>query len=361
MRRIYNFASGPATLPLPVLQKVQKEFLDYNGTGMSVVEISHRSDTFKKIIDSTEAILRDLMKIPDNYRVLFLQGGASSQFAMVPLNLFGKKAVADYINTGRWSQKAISEANRYGTVNVVASSETDDFRSIPSIRREIFTADAAYVHITMNNTVYGTRFTEIPDTSDVPIVADMSSYILSESFDVSRFGLIYAGAQKNIGLSGLTVVVVREDLTDRCLEVTPTMFRYRTHIESKSLFNTPPCFAVYFAGLLLEWIKDQGGIPALEEKNKQKASMLYDYLDNSKIFTGRALKKDRSLTNITFCLPTEDMTSLFMREAEAEGLVELNGHRSAGGLRASLYNAMPLEGVKQLVEFMNRFEMSHRY
>ena len=358
MKRIYNFSPGPATLPESVLRKAQAEFLDYGGTGLSVTEISHRSDTFRRIVENAEGNMREVMGIPDAYRVLFLQGGASLQFAMVPLNLFGRSRVADYVDTGRWSQKAILEARRYGKVNIVASSEEQDYRSIPVVRTDRLSPDAAYVHITMNNTIHGTRYSELPNTT-APLVTDMSSCILSERWDVSKFGLIYAGAQKNMGLAGLTVVIIRDDLTHYCLDTTPTMLRYSTHVESCSLFNTPPCFAVYFAGLMFEWIKDRGGISAMEDRNREKASRLYDFLDTSRLYAGIAAKHNRSMMNITFRLPSDDLTDRFVREAESQGLTALKGHRSIGGVRASLYNAMPLEGVQRLIEFMDFFEKTH--
>ncbi len=355
MKRIYNFGPGPATLPECVLRKAQAEFVDYGDTGMSVIEISHRSDIFRRIVENAERSLRELMRIPNNYRVLFLQGGASLQFAMVPLNLFGMNRVADYIDTGIWSQKAVLEAKRYGKVSIVASSEDQDYRSIPVVRSGGLSSDAAYLHITMNNTIHGTRYSELP-TTPAPLVTDMSSCILSEGWDVSKFGLIYAGAQKNMGVAGLTVVIVRDDLTQYCLDTTPTILRYRTHVESHSLFNTPPCFAVYIAGLVFEWIKDQGGITAIETRNHEKASWLYDFLDSSEFYAGTAAKHDRSLMNVTFRLPSDDLTDRFLKEAESQGLAALKGHRSIGGVRASLYNAMPPEGVRHLVDFMEIFE-----
>ena len=355
MKRIYNFGPGPATLPECVLRKAQAEFVDYGDTGMSVIEISHRSDIFRRIVENAERSLRELMRIPNNYRVLFLQGGASLQFAMVPLNLFGMNRVADYIDTGIWSQKAVLEAKRYGKVNIVASSEDQDYRSIPVVRSGGLSSDAAYLHITMNNTIHGTRYSELP-TTPAPLVTDMSSCILSEGWDVSKFGLIYAGAQKNMGVAGLTVVIVRDDLTQYCLDTTPTILRYRTHVESHSLFNTPPCFAVYIAGLVFEWIKDQGGITAIEARNREKASWLYDFLDSSEYYAGTAAKHDRSLMNVTFRLPSDDLTDQFVKEAESQGMATLKGHRSIGGVRASLYNAMPPEGVRHLIDFMEIFE-----
>ena len=356
MRKTVNFAAGPAVLPEQVLKKVQEEFFDYRGSGMSVTEISHRSHLFEEIIETAEQRLRKLMRIPEDYAVLFLQGGASSQFAMVPLNLYRSGKKADYVETGTWSQKAIAEAERYGTVNVVASSEKEGFAGIPDIDKQRCDADADYFHITMNNTIFGTRFTEIPDTGHVPLVADVSSCILSEVIEVARFGLLYAGAQKNIGPAGLTVVILKKSLIGSCLASTPTMLNYSTHETKKSLFNTPPCFAIYMAGLVFEWVQGQGGVEGIETRNREKAGLLYTFLDDSHLFHGLADVRDRSLTNCTFSLPSENMTRAFLALAETEGLYGLKGHRSVGGLRASLYNAMPIEGVERLVDAMHGFE-----
>jgi phosphoserine aminotransferase len=343
-------------LPEPVLRKAAAEMLDFGGSGMSVTEMSHRSSAFLGIIEGAEALLRELMGVPDNYAVLFLQGGASTQFAMVPLNLLRRSRKADYVNTGAWSKKAIAEAKRYGTVNVVASSEDKTFTYIPKLDRGMFDPQADYVHITTNNTIYGTRYTTIPDTGDVPLVADMSSNILSEACDVSRFGLVYAGAQKNVAPAGVTVVVIRKDLIGGAMDITPTMLRYETHSENGSLFNTPPCFAVYMAKLVFEWLKELGGVPAIEQMNKEKANMLYDFLDSSSLFKGTVVKEDRSIMNVPFVLPSEDLNNAFIAGAAKEGLVTLKGHRSVGGMRASIYNAMPKAGVQKLVDFMKRFE-----
>jgi phosphoserine aminotransferase len=296
------------------------------------------------------------MGIPENYHVLFLQGGASTQFAMVPLNLLSGSKKADYVETGSWAKKAIEEARKYGKVNVAASSKDRNFSYIPRVAKSALSADADYVHITTNNTIYGTRFSELPDTGDVPLVADMSSNILSETYDVSRFGLIYAGAQKNLGPAGLTVVILRKDLVGKAMSATPTMLDYKIHADNNSLYNTPPCWCVYIAGLVFEWVKRQGGVPAMERLNREKASLLYGFIDGSKLFKGTAERKDRSLMNLTFVLPTEDLNGKFVKEAAERGLVQLKGHRSVGGMRASLYNAMPVEGVKRLVEFMKKFE-----
>ncbi|MBA7477417.1 Phosphoserine aminotransferase [subsurface metagenome] len=356
MRKAVNFGAGPAVLPESVLKTAQAEFFDYRGSGMSVVEISHRSRLFEEIIERTERSLRQLMRIPGDYAILFLQGGASSQFAMVPLNLYSDRKTADYVETGTWSQKAIAEAGRYGNVNVVASSEGEGFARIPDINRQRCDADADYFHVTMNNTIFGTRFTAIPDTGPVPLVADVSSCILSEEIELARFGLLYAGAQKNIGPAGLTVVILKKSLIGNCLASTPTMLNYATHEGKNSLFNTPPCFAIYMAGLVFEWVYNQGGVEAMEARNREKAGLLYAFIDDSNLFQGLANVRDRSLTNCTFSLPGENMTRAFLALAETEGLFGLKGHRSVGGLRASLYNAMPIAGVEKLVDAMHRFE-----
>jgi phosphoserine aminotransferase len=356
MARVYNFSAGPSMLPEPVLKKAAEEMLDYKGSGQSVMEMSHRSPEYEGIIKGAEASLRTVMGIPDNYAVLFLQGGASSQFAMVPLNLLNKSKKADFINTGTWSKKAISEAKRYGTANVVATSEDKNFSYIPKLDGLKFSPDADYVHITTNNTIEGTKFSALPNTGAVPLVADMSSNILSERMDVTRFGLIYAGAQKNIGPAGLTVVIVRKDLIGNAQPITPVMFNYKTHVDEASMYNTPPCYAIYIAKLVFEWMLENGGAAAMETVNKQKAAMLYDYLDNSKLFKSPVVKEDRSLMNIPFVSPSEDIDKKFLKAVGAAGFVNLKGHRSVGGMRASIYNAMPVDGVKKLVEFMKRFE-----
>jgi phosphoserine aminotransferase len=360
MERVYNFSAGPSVLPLPVLEKAQKELINTNGTGMSVMEMSHRSKMYLDIITEAEKLLRELMDIPDNYKVLFLQGGASTQFAMVPLNLFSNSRKADFINTGMWSKRAIAEAKRYGTVNVLASSEDTVFNYIPELDEQKFSKDADYFHITINNTIYGTRWTKLPDTGEVPLVTDMSSSILSQVYDVSKFGLIYAGAQKNIGPAGLTVVIIREDLIGKAMDNTPTMLNYKTHADNDSMYNTPPTFAIYMAMLVFQWLKDLGGVPEIEKRNLEKAALLYDFLDNSSLFKGTVVPKDRSLMNIPFLLPTEELNQKFIQEAKAAGLVNLAGHRSVGGMRASIYNPMPLEGVKALVEFMKQFELENK-
>lgn len=360
MKRVYNFSAGPAVMPLPVLERVQKELLNCNESGMSVMEMSHRSKDFLDIIQEATELITELMEIPPNYKVLFLQGGASTQFAMVPLNLFTKNRKADYVNTGAWSKKAIAEAKRYGTVNVVASSEDANFNYIPQLDKTKFSGDADYFHITTNNTIYGTRYLELPDTGSVPLVADMSSNILSQVYDISKFGLIYAGAQKNIGPAGLTLVIIREDLIGEAMEATPTMLKYKTHAGNDSLYNTPPTFAIYVAKLVFEWLKEQGGVLAMEKINIEKAGILYDFLDNSKLFKGTTVPEYRSLMNVTFTLPTQELNAHFIKEATAQGFVNLKGHRSVGGMRASIYNPMPIEGIKALVDFMKKFELENK-
>ncbi len=359
MRTVYNFSPGPATLPEEVLNKAKNQLLDYKGSGMSVMEISHRSDLFGEIIRDAESLLREIMNIPSTYSVLFLQGGASTQFAMIPLNLFRKSKKADYVNTGNWSNRAIAEASRYGTVRIVASSEDDKFTRIPELNSSQFDPEADYFHITTNNTIYGTRFSSIPDTGHVPLVADMSSNILSEVYDIGMFGLIYAGAQKNIAPAGLTIVIVRNNLIGNALDITPTMLDYKIHAEKRSLYNTPPCWNIYMAKLMFEWVREQGGVQALEAVNRKKAGLIYDFLDSSGLFRPTAEKRDRSLMNITFVLPSEELNAQCVREAEQNGLLNLKGHRSVGGLRASVFNAMPFEGVEKLVSFLEKFESSN--
>jgi phosphoserine aminotransferase len=327
---------------------------------MSVMEMSHRSKAYQEIIDQAEAVLREIMNIPDNYKVLFLQGGASSQFAMIPLNLFRNSKKADYVNTGAWSKKAIAEAKRYGSVNIIASSEDTTFNYIPELDSTKFTSDADYFYITSNNTIYGTRYTTLPDTGNVPLIADMSSNILSEVYDVSKFGMIFAGAQKNMGPAGVTAVIIREDLIGQAMDITPTMFNYKTHVDSGSMFNTPPTYSIYIAKMVFEWVKNQGGVSAMEEINKEKAALLYDYLDQSSLFKGTVVAKDRSLMNIPFISTSTELDAKFIQEASKKGFVNLKGHRSVGGMRASIYNAMPIEGVQKLVEIMKAFEMENR-
>ncbi|MCP4648492.1 MAG: 3-phosphoserine/phosphohydroxythreonine transaminase [PVC group bacterium] len=356
MTEIYNFSAGPAVLPKEVLQKAADELLNYNGSGMSVMEMSHRSADFKNIIDSAESNLRQIMGIPENYKVLFLQGGASLQFAMIPLNLMNKNKKADYVHTGQWSKKAIAEAKKFGDVNIVASSEGDNYTNIPKLDPAIFSEDADYFYIVSNNTIYGTTYNDLPDTGNVPLVADMSSNILSEPIDVSKFGVIFAGAQKNIGPAGVTIVIIREDLVGNAVDNIPTMLNYKTHADAGSMFNTPPCYSIYMAGLVFAWIKQKGGLAQVKKINEVKANMLYDYLDNSKLFSSPVQKENRSLMNIPFVTGNEEIDAKFIKEASARGLKTLKGHRTVGGMRASIYNAMPIEGVKALVEFMKEFE-----
>lgn len=358
MARVYNFSAGPATLPEEVLKKAANEMLDYKGTGLSVMEMSHRSKEFTQIIENAEANLRELMGIPDNYSVLFLQGGASLQFAMVPLNLMVNKK-ADYVHTGQWSKKAIAEARKFGEVNVVASSEEDNFTYIPKLDPTKFSKDADYFYIVTNNTIYGTVYKELPQTGNVPIVADMSSNILSEPIDVTKFGVIFAGAQKNIGPAGVTIVIIRNDLIGKAANTVPTMLNYKTHAENKSLFNTPPCYSIYIAGLVFEWIKKVGGLKVMQKVNQDKAKMLYDYIDTSELFSSPVQKESRSIMNVPFVTGNAELDAKFIKEAAERGLKTLKGHRTVGGMRASIYNAMPFEGVKNLVNFMEEFEKNN--
>ena len=357
MNRVYNFSAGPSMLPESVLRRAADEMLDYHGCGQSVMEMSHRSKVYQSIIDSAESLLREVMGIPDNYKVLFLQGGASSQFAMVPMNLMTKSGKADFVLTGQWATKAYQEASRYGQANVVASSKDKTFSYIPELDPAAFTKDADYFHICLNNTIYGTRFTKLPETGDVPLVVDISSCILSEPIDVSRFALLYAGAQKNMAPAGLTVVIIREDMIGEPMDITPTMFKYSTHADNGSMYNTPPCYNIYMAGLVLEWIRDEiGGLEKMKEINEKKAGMLYSFLDNSKMFRGTVVPKDRSLMNVPFVTGSDELDAKFVKAATEAGFVNLKGHRSVGGMRASIYNAMPVEGVEKLVAFMANFE-----
>lgn len=360
MSRVYNFSAGPSMLPVPVLEKAAAQMLDYEGSGQSVMEMSHRSKVYGSIIESAEALLREVMNIPDNYKVLFLQGGASSQFAMVPMNLMTKSGKADYVITGQWAKKAYKEAARYGNANVVASSEDKTFSYIPKLDPETFTKDADYFHICMNNTIYGTAYHELPQTGDVPLVADISSYILSQPIDVSKFGVLYAGAQKNMAPAGVTIVIIRDDLIGNAMDITPTMFNYKTHADNGSMFNTPPCYTIYIAKLVLEWVKNEiGGLEAMKERNEKKAKLLYDFLDNSKLFKGTVVPEDRSLMNVPYVTGNADLDAQFVKEASARGFENIKGHRSVGGMRASIYNAMPYEGVDALVKFMAEFEKAN--
>lgn len=360
MARVFNFSAGPAVLPEEVLREAAEEMLDYNGTGMSVMEMSHRSKAFEEILANAEQTLRELMNIPDNYKVLFLQGGGSQQFAMVPMNLM-KNRVADYINTGQWSKKAIAEGKIYGKINVIASSEDKTFSYIPDVKNLKISEDADYVYMCHNNTIYGTKFNELPDTGDKVLVADMSSDILSEPVDVSKYGLIFAGAQKNIGPAGVVVVIIREDLiTDEVLPGTPTMLKYKIHADNNSLYNTPPAYGIYICGKVFKWVQKLGGLEAMKKRNEEKAAILYDYLDSSKLFKGTVVKKDRSLMNVPFVTGSDELDAKFVKEAKAAGFDNLKGHRTVGGMRASIYNAMPIEGVKALVEFMKKFEEANK-
>jgi len=360
MARVFNFSAGPSVLPEDALKTAAAEMLDYGNTGTSVMEMSHRSNAFIAIAKDAESLLRELMEIPANYKVLFLQGGASTQFAMVPLNLMSRNPAkkADYVNTGTWSKKAISEAKKYGSVRVVATSEDKNFTYIPALSKDMFDPEASYAHITTNNTIFGTRYRELPDTGSVPLAADMSSNILSEHCDVSKFGLIYAGAQKNIGPAGVTVVIIREDLLGHELDITPTMLGYKVHAENESMYNTPPCYPLYISKLVFEWLKKLGGVKAMQKINEEKADLLYNYLDESKLFTGTVEKKYRSLMNVPFVTRNHDenIEGAFIKQATAAGFINLKGHRSVGGMRASIYNAMPVDGVKKLVAFMKEFE-----
>lgn len=356
MARVYNFSAGPAVLPEEVLKEAAAEMLDYQGSGQSVMEMSHRSKVYDKIIKEAEADLREIMNIPDNYKVLFLQGGASTQFAMIPMNLMTKNGKADFVITGQWAKKAYEEAARYGDAKAVASSKDKTFSYIPKVTKDDFRPDADYVHICLNNTIYGTKWNNIPDTGDVPLVADISSNILSEPIDVSKFALLFAGAQKNVSCAGVTIVIIREDLIGNAMDITPTMLNYKTHADADSLYNTPPCYAIYIAGLTFKWIKKMGGLEAMKELNEKKAKLLYDFLDSSKLFKGTVVPEDRSLMNVPFVTGDEELDAKFVKESTAAGFVNLKGHRSVGGMRASIYNAMPYEGVAALVEFMKKFE-----
>ncbi|MBR1693499.1 MAG: 3-phosphoserine/phosphohydroxythreonine transaminase [Lachnospiraceae bacterium] len=356
MSRVYNFSAGPAVLPEEVLKEAADEMLDYKGTGMSVMEMSHRSKAYDNIIKEAEADLRELMNIPDNYKVLFLQGGASQQFAMIPMNLM-KNRVADYIVTGQWAKKAYQEAGIYGKANKIASSEDETFSYIPDCSDLPISEDADYVYICENNTIYGTKFHTLPNTKGKPLVADVSSCFLSEPVDVTKYGVIYGGVQKNIGPAGVVIVIIREDLiTEDVLEGTPTMLKYKIHADNASLYNTPPAYGIYICGKVFKWLKSRGGLAAMKEYNEKKAAILYNFLDESKLFKGTVRKEDRSLMNVPFVTGDADLDAKFVKEATEAGFVNLKGHRTVGGMRASIYNAMPIEGVEKLVEFMRDFE-----
>ena len=356
MSRVYNFSAGPAVLPEEVLKEAAAEMLDYKGCGMSVMEMSHRSQVFDDIIKEAEQDLRDLMHIPDNYKVLFLQGGASQQFAMIPMNLM-KNKVADYIVTGQWAKKAYQEAQKYGKVNKIATSEDKTFSYIPDCSDLPVSPDADYVYICENNTIYGTKFKTLPNTKGKTLVADVSSCFLSEPVDVTKYGIIYGGVQKNIGPAGMVISIIREDLiTDEVLEGTPTMLKFKTHADAGSLYNTPNCYCIYMCGKVFKWLKKMGGLEVMKERNEKKAKLLYDYLDSSKLFKGTVEKDSRSLMNVPFVTGDKDLDVKFVKEAKEAGLENLKGHRTVGGMRASIYNAMPYEGVEALVAFMKKFE-----
>jgi phosphoserine aminotransferase len=353
--KVYNFSPGPAMLPTEVMERAREEFLDYAGTGMSVVELSHRSKEYEAVVEQTDALLREVMGIPDNYKVIFVQGGATMQFSAVPMNL-RQKGKADYVDSGNFAHLALEEARKLVEVHIAASSREDKYVHVPELDPRGFDPEADYFHFTTNNTIYGTCFTSLPDTGNVPLVTDMSSNILSQPYDVTKFGLIYAGAQKNLASAGMAVVILREDLLERCSDQLPVLIDYRTYVKSQSLYNTPPSFTIYLAKLTLEWIKRLGGVPAMYARNQEKARLLYDFLDRSQAFRPLADKASRSLMNVTFTLPGEELNDRFVKEAAKSGLTNLKGHRVAGGMRASIYNAMPLEGVQVLVEFMSDFE-----
>ncbi len=356
MKRVYNFSAGPAVLPEEVLQEAASEMLDYRGTGMGVMEMSHRSKAYQAIIDEAEQDLRDLMNIPDNYKVLFLQGGASQQFAMIPMNLM-KNGVADYIITGQWAKKAYEEAKKYGKANAVASSADKTFSYIPDCSDLPISEDADYVYICENNTIYGTKFWQLPDTKGKILVSEVSSCFVSEPVDVTKYGIIYGGVQKNIGPAGVVIVIIREDLIpEEPMEGTPTMLQYKIHADNGSMYNTPPAYGIYICGKVFKWLKKMGGLEAMKAHNEKKAAILYDFLDRSKMFTGTVVKKDRSLMNVPFVTGNPDLDAKFLKEAADAGFVNLKGHRIVGGMRASIYNAMPIEGVEKLVAFMEKFE-----
>lgn len=357
--RAFNFSAGPSMLPIDVIKKVASELDNYEGCGESVMEMSHRSAEFKKILADAEQNLRDIMKIPDNYKVLFMQGGATLQFSAIPLNLGVGSKKADYIITGSWSKKALKEASKYLDAKAVASSEESVFSYIPKVAKNDFRSDADYVHITYNNTIYGTHYVDEPDTGDIPLVADMSSCILSEAVDVSKFALIYAGAQKNIGPAGTTIVIIREDFLGKAAADVPTYLDYKIHADNDSAYNTPPCFAIYVAGEVFKHIKKLGGVSEVERINKEKAAKLYDYIDNSKLYKCPTVKEDRSLMNVVFVTGDEVLDKEFVAEAKKQNLHNLGGHRSIGGMRASIYNAMPEEGIDKLIAFMKEFEKAH--
>lgn len=360
MSRVYNFSAGPAVLPEEVLREAAEEMTDYRGTGMSVMEMSHRSKPFQEILETAEADIRELMGIPDNYKVLFLQGGASTQFAMIPMNLM-KNGVADYIVTGQFAKKACKEAQKYGKIHVVASSEDKTFSYIPDCSDLPISENADYVYICENNTIYGTKFHSLPDTKGKILVSDVSSCFLSEPMDIEAYGMVYAGVQKNVGPAGVQIVIIREDLiSDEVLPGTPTMMKFKTHADNDSLYNTPPCYGIYICGKVFKWLKAMGGLEEMKRRNEEKAKILYDFLDESALFKGTVRKEDRSLMNVPFVTGDAELDALFVAEAKKAGFENLKGHRTVGGMRASIYNAMPKEGVEALVAFMRKFEEEHK-
>lgn len=359
MSRVFNFSAGPSMLPESVLNRAAAEMLDYHGSGQSVMEMSHRSKVFEEIMAQTEALFRSVLGVPDNYKILFLQGGASTQFAAIPLNLLNGSGKADYMLTGQFSTKAYKEAQKYGEVRAVASSKDATFSYIPEVTKDDFDPEADYAYICLNNTIYGTKFPYIPDTGDVPLIADVSSCFLSEPLDVSKFGIIYGGAQKNVAPAGLTIVIIREDLIGKARDITPAMLDYKNMADNDSMYNTPPCWSIYMCKLVLEWIEKLGGLEEMKKRNEAKAKILYDFLDSSKMFSNPVRPCDRSLMNVTFVTESEELNKKFVAEAAQAGFVNLKGHRSVGGMRASIYNAMPVEGVEQLVEFMKEFEKNN--
>ena len=360
MDRVYNFAAGPSTMPEAALETAAREMLNYKGSGMSVMEMSHRSKAYQDIFDQTEAILRELMHIPESYSVLFLQGGATGQFAAIPMNLLSEGGSADYIDSGNFAHGAMVEAKKYGNIRCAASSREENYIRIPNLEPSIFDPRADYVYITTNNTIFGTRYAELPETGSVPLVADMSSNILSEVFDINRFGVAYAGAQKNVGPAGLTIVIVRKDLLGRAQSICPKVLDWTVMTDKGSMLNTPPTYAIYMAGLCMQWLKEQGGVEGIEKVNIEKASLLYDVLDDSCFYRAPVEKKYRSRMNVTFTTPSPELDAAFVKAASSEGLVSLKGHRLVGGIRASIYNAMPVEGVKKLAEFMKKFEVENK-
>ncbi len=361
MARVYNFSAGPSMLPESVLKTAAAEMLDYKGTGESVMEMSHRSKEYGAIINEAEALLREIMNIPDNYKVLFLQGGASTQFAAIPLNFMNGSGKADYVITGQWAKKAAQEAARYGEVNIVASSADKTFSYIPKLDKSTFTKDADYFYICMNNTIYGTVYHELPETGDVPLIADISSCFLSEPLDVTKFGMLYGGAQKNVAPAGVTICIIREDLLGKARDITPTMLNYQIHADNGSMYNTPPCYTIYIMKLVLEWIKNEvGGLEKMKELNERKAKILYDFLDSSEMFKGTVVPEDRSLMNVPFVTGDTDLDAKFVAAAKEAGFINIKGHRTVGGMRASIYNAMPIEGVEKLVAFMKKFEEENK-